>query len=232
MDPSTPPAPGADVTSAAAPAPDPSAPIDVLVVDDDADALRMIQRALGSGATRVRCVATGAQALAAIDAAPPDAVLLDVLMPGMDGFETCRQLRVRHPELPVIFMTGLGETEHVVRGFEVGANDYVTKPVSAPQVLARLQAHTRTARMIRAIRDAVGTEAVPEPAEGVVHPKLTARESEVLLWVARGKTNRDIADILGMSPRTVNKHLEHVFEKLGVETRTAAAAAARRLSLG
>ena len=62
-------------------------------------------------------------------------------------------------------------------------------------------------------------------------PRLTARESEVLLWVARGKTNRDIADILGMSPRTVNKHLEHIFEKLGVETRTAAAAAARRFRL-
>ena len=61
--------------------------------------------------------------------------------------------------------------------------------------------------------------------------RLTARESEVLLWVARGKTNRDIADILGMSPRTVNKHLEHIFEKLGVETRTAAAAAARRLRI-
>ncbi len=62
-------------------------------------------------------------------------------------------------------------------------------------------------------------------------PQLTAREGEVLLWVSRGKTNRDIADILGMSPRTVNKHLEHIFEKLGVETRTAAAAAARNLQL-
>jgi DNA-binding CsgD family transcriptional regulator len=62
--------------------------------------------------------------------------------------------------------------------------------------------------------------------------RLTARETEVLLWVARGKTNRDIAEILGMSPRTVNKHLEQVFEKLGVETRTAAAAAAQRLQLG
>ncbi|HYF57970.1 MAG TPA: helix-turn-helix transcriptional regulator, partial [Burkholderiaceae bacterium] len=63
-------------------------------------------------------------------------------------------------------------------------------------------------------------------------PALTGRETEVLLWVARGKTNRDIAEILGMSPRTVNKHLEHVFEKLGVETRTAAAAAAARLRIG
>jgi DNA-binding CsgD family transcriptional regulator len=70
------------------------------------------------------------------------------------------------------------------------------------------------------------------PAAPPAASRLTARETEVLLWVARGKTNRDIAEILGMSPRTVNKHLEHVFEKLGVETRTAAAAAAQRLQLG
>jgi len=71
----------------------------------------------------------------------------------------------------------------------------------------------------------------PAREPGAVAVRLTARESEVLLWVARGKTNRDIAEILGMSPRTVNKHLEHIFEKLGVETRTAAAAAARRLQI-
>jgi DNA-binding CsgD family transcriptional regulator len=59
---------------------------------------------------------------------------------------------------------------------------------------------------------------------------LTQRESEVLSWVAKGKTNRDIAEILGMSPRTVNKHLEHIFDKLGVETRSAAAAIGARLS--
>jgi DNA-binding CsgD family transcriptional regulator len=215
----------------------------------------------------------------------------------------------------VVFMTGLGETEHIVRGFEVGGNDYVTKPVAPPEVIARLQAHTRTARLVRATREAVNAADIAMLATdgvrllwsneaarqllrdlqadlaltegqamasslsemlGLKHnqdeclialangklrarrvsetdqvvsiialsrsdiapsgnnwnpPQLTAREGEVLLWVSRGKTNRDIADILGMSPRTVNKHLEHIFEKLGVETRTAAAAAARNLQL-
>ncbi len=234
-------------------------------------------------------------------------------MPGMDGFETCKRIRALHEDLPVIFMTGLGETEHIVHGFEVGGNDYVTKPVSPSVVIARLQAHTRVARLARATREAVNAtdmamlaidshgqlvwrneaaralleqvapeveaaEAHPLHAKletlrvttiaehhidmksGILHarriteaeqaitvyalsrggpqtptgwnlPKLTARESEVLLWVARGKTNRDIADILGMSPRTVAKHMEHIFEKLGVETRTAAAGAAQHLKL-
>lgn len=286
-------------------------PCDVLLVDDNSDALHLLASELGQAGLHIHAAESGEQALAHLDDHLPGAILLDVMMPGLDGFETCRRIRDRNEDVPVIFMTGLGETEHIVRGFEVGGNDYVTKPVSPPEVVARLQAHTRTARLVRVTREAVnaaGTpmlaiddkgillwrnEAVrklvatldpalsllenhplppalqalithdssPGPAQiplaggalqarratdaaqpvtvftlslmshtmpGWSPPQLTARESEVLLWVARGKTNRDIADILGMSPRTVNKHLEHIFEKLGVETRTAAAAAAAR----
>lgn len=288
-------------------------PCDVLLVDDNPDALALLAQELGAAGLHVHAARSGEQALSHLAAHLPGAILLDVLMPGLDGFETCRHIRTSNEDVPVIFMTGLGETEHIVRGFEVGGNDYVTKPVSPPEVIARLQAHTRTARLVRATREAVnatGTamlavddkgallwcnesarrliaslapalamhenQALPLPlatldtrsaidpaslirlpggalqarratesaqpvtvfllspggpsaaASAWTPPALTARESEVLLWVARGKTNRDIADILGMSPRTVNKHLEHIFEKLGVETRTAAAAAAAR----
>ena len=283
----------------------------VLVVDDDDDTRALLRTALEHAGYGVRCARDGHEALRAVETRTPDAVLLDVVMHGLDGFKTCARLRAWNEELPIVFMTGLGDTEHVVRGFEAGANDYVTKPLSLPEVIARLAAHTRTARLARAAREALDANAQPmvasdgerilwmnqaarallhgldapdmgrhlaaaliplseEPAAGermqfalagralsatrvaepngtlVVAalapdgrempgadalPRLTARESQVLLWVARGKTNRDIADILGMSPRTVNKHLEHIFEKLGVETRTAAAAAARRLRL-
>ena len=287
--------------------------IEVLVVDDQPDALRLLERALTDAGLSVRTAASGEAALEAVRAHCPDAVLLDVQMDGINGFETCAQIRLMHEDLPIVFTTGLDETEDIVRGFEVGGTDYVTKPVSAPVVVARLMAHTRVWRMMRATREAVQALEVPmlaadagrllwlnraartllqtclpgvtltddaplpaalqgllqEGAEGEaiqielggmalrVDPvseagstlrvvslavmgraappaasRLTARETEVLLWVARGKTNRDIAEILGMSPRTVNKHLEHVFEKLGVETRTAAAAAAQRLQLG
>jgi len=287
---------------------------DVLLVDDSADAIGLLSLELGAAGMSVQSARCGIEALQFLDIALPDAILLDVQMPGMDGFETCSRIRDRFEDVPVIFMTGLGETEHIVRGFEVGGTDYVTKPVVPREVMARLQAHTRTARLVRATRDAVnasdiamlatdgqsrllwindaaraliselqpdlsfveGDDIAPAlsllpllsagqqeclislelggvrarrvtesdqqvtivalsrdsaqaPATGWSPPSLTARESEVLLWVSRGKTNRDIADILGMSPRTVNKHLEHIFEKLGVETRTAAAAAARHL---
>jgi len=293
--------------------------LEVLVVDDQPDALRLLEQELTLAGLSVRTAASGEAAIEAIRAQCPDAVLLDVQMGGINGFETCAQIRLMHEDLPIVFTTGLDETEDIVRGFEVGGTDYVTKPVSAPVVVARLMAHTRVWRMMRATREVVqalevpmlaadagrllwlnraarallqtclpgvtlsddaplpsalqgllleGTEgeavqielggmslrvdpvseagaslrvvslavlgraAPAAPAATPAASRLTGRETEVLLWVARGKTNRDIAEILGMSPRTVNKHLEHVFEKLGVETRTAAAAAAQRLQLG
>lgn len=287
----------------------------VLVVDDSADARGMLARALGDEAMLVHAASSGNAALDALAFFAPDAVLLDVDMPGMDGFATCQALMDRHADLPVIFMTGLGDTGHIVRGFEVGACDYVTKPVAIAEVVARVRSHASKARLARSARDAVLGSTVPMFAAGLdgrwlwsnasatqvwlgrgwpapvpgaglppaLHdalqrlrlatavtleslslrrltgdasdwmvvevaapipageggdpdidarpgagPVLTAREAEVMAWVARGKTNRDVAEILGMSPRTVNKHLEHIYEKLGVETRTAAVAAAQR----
>ncbi|CAG9164412.1 response regulator transcription factor [Cupriavidus pampae] len=273
----------------------------VLVVDDNADARGFLTRALGSEAMLVHAAADGNAALDALAHFAPDAVLLDVDMPGMDGFATCEAIMDRHGDLAVIFMTGLGDTGHIVRGFEVGACDYVTKPVEIAEVVARVRSHASKARLARSAREAVFGSTVPMLAaaggrvawingsavallESVGWPpckandplpaglslaltepgapwhglrlraltaetadvmvvelaradlptrvteasSLTPREAEVMLWVARGKTNRDVAEILGMSPRTVNKHLEHVYEKLGVETRTAAVAAAQR----
>ena len=178
-------------------------------------------------------------------------ILLDALMPGMDGFATCRRLEADAAtrDVPVIFMTGLTETEHVLEGFAVGGVDYVTKPIEPEVVLARVAAHVQSARRMLRARDAietVGGAVVVVNAEGehvfVLEPgpsavpsaamesfRLTPRELEVLGWVSKGKTNRDIGEILGMSPRTVNKHLEHIYEKLCVETRTAAAAMAMRI---
>jgi DNA-binding NarL/FixJ family response regulator len=242
----------------------------------------------------------------------PHIILLDAIMPGMDGFETCRRLKAnlvtRH--IPVVFMTGLTEAEHVVAAFDAGGNDYVTKPLRTSEVLARIAAHMQTARLVdqaRSALDAFGNAVIAMSprdgrivwqtplartlmqgylvdaelptwlqatqaahVQGLSHPpltlargsrrlifsaaefsedeqwmivlreesdvaqieklmvsfKLTQRESEVLNWVIKGKTNRDIGEILGTSPRTINKHLEHVFVKLGVETRTSAAAVA------
>lgn len=290
----------------------PAAPGIVLVVDDVPENLAVLHDALDESGYTVLVANGGEVALVRAAEAQPDIILLDAMMPGMDGFETCRRLKAnlatRH--IPVVFMTGLTESEHVVAAFEAGGNDYVTKPVRTSEVLARIAAHRQTARLMdqaRSALDAFGNAVIamspqdgkivwqtplartlmqgyavekelPEwlaatqaaHAKGQAHPpltllrgarrlifsaaeysedeqwmivlreesdaaqieklmaafKLTQRESEVLNWLVKGKTNRDIGEILGTSPRTVNKHLEHVFVKLGVETRTSAAALA------
>lgn len=282
-----------------------------LIVDDVPENLSLLSDALSEAGYTVLVATDGLSALERLQRVVPDIILLDAVMPGIDGFETCRRIKqmdeVRH--VPVMFMTGLTETEHVVRGFESGGLDYVTKPIEPAEVLARVATHIRNARMMSQARHAIdavshaaislradgtplwqtrqaaewmekyfpGAQAVSETlppavkewlahalthipnAESLVVTKgtdslyltvsqrnrellllleekhavttpsldvyqLTPRELEVLGWVAKGKTNRDIAEILGMSPRTVNKHLEHIFVKLGVETRSAAAA--------
>ncbi len=143
----------------------------------------------------------GEAALQRAAQALPDIVLLDAMMPGMDGFEVARRLKasLHTAHIPISSMTGLTETEYFVAALEAGGVDYVTKP----------------------IKREVSDESVIE-AMGLCF-KLTAREAEALYWVVKGKTNRDSGDILGSSPMTVKKHLERVYSKLGVETRTAAA---------
>lgn len=283
----------------------------VLVVDDAPETLRWLCDLLEAERYSVLVARSGKEALERLEYAVPDAVLLDAVMPGLSGFETCRRIKANPAwsHVPVIFMTGLSETDSIVRGFDSGGVDYVVKPVRAEEVLARLATHARNARVARMARDAVdvggigvllldargriawrspqaeawlrdrfgsddprppagwiaqvlalapGEETAADGADGhrlvakslgragldetmlllqrreetagarLDDAALTPRETEVLSWVAKGKTNRDIAEILGMSPRTVNKHLEHVFEKLGVETRAAAAALASR----
>jgi DNA-binding response OmpR family regulator/DNA-binding CsgD family transcriptional regulator len=301
----------------------------VLIVDDVPDNLSVLHDALDESGYTVLVATAGEAALQRAEQARPDIVLLDAMMPGMDGFEVARRLKSgpQTAHIPIIFMTGLTETEHLVAALEAGGVDYVTKPIKPKEVLARMNVHLGGARRARQdanhagqarnaldafgyasitvrasdgrllwqtalARDLLlayyGTSAplTPQPvvdwlrrhlneAEQLIEPprlstqlgarrltfrlhqqtgdsegggdwlivmretsdtavieamslsfKLTAREAEVLYWAVKGKINRDIADILGASPATVKKHLERIFAKLGVETRTAAAAMA------
>jgi DNA-binding NarL/FixJ family response regulator len=202
----------------------------------------------------------------------PDIILIDAVMPGMDGFEACRRMK-RNPALaavPIVFMTGLTESEDVVRGLEAGGVDYVTKPLALAEVVALLAgvggddeiacpwvadwlaeaAEPVPGQVAAAVGEGpvlqfvyVGRMAPDEVLFRIVETRssteearlrdrlgLTAREAEVLLWIGHGKGTRDIAEILGMSPRTVQKHLEQIYSKLGVENRAAAAAIAIRSS--
>jgi DNA-binding response OmpR family regulator/DNA-binding CsgD family transcriptional regulator len=290
-----------------------------LVVDDSPETLRLLTDALDGAGMTVMVAMDGAAAMRIVDQITPDIILLDAVMPGIDGFETCRRLKREAGlnNVPVIFMTGLAETEHIVRGLEAGGVDYVTKPIVIEEMLARIRVHLANARLTQSARAALDvsgrfllavnkqgkvlwttpqaqkllldnlaaasdeeyelpapmlqwleqvqkgkaaprsrtTASFPDNAQlqlqymGKLGPNefllrlareqspdlpakfsselgLTAREGEVLSWLAKGKTNRDIAQILGLSPRTVDKHLEQIYAKLGVENRTAAAAIA------
>jgi DNA-binding response OmpR family regulator len=289
-----------------------------LVVDDSPETLRLLTDALDGAGMTVMVAMDGAAAMRIVEQITPDIVLLDAVMPGMDGFETCRRLKrdAGLSNVPVIFMTGLAETEHIVRGLEAGGVDYVTKPIVIEEMMARIRVHLANARLTQSARAALDVSgrfllavsrhgkilwATPQaqkwladnlaadsdddlvlPAAmlawleaaqrgkagskasasasfpnnedlrlqyvGKAGPNefllrlaknsgnstvefsrelgLTSREGEVLSWLSKGKTNRDIAQILGLSPRTVDKHLEQIYAKLGVENRTAAAAIA------
>ena len=292
----------------------------ILIIDDTPANLAFLSDALDQVGYKVLVATNGYNAIKQLQLVTPDLILLDVLMPGIDGFETCRRLKSSGQtcDIPIVFMTALDTTDDIVRGFGLGAVDYLTKPVNHAEVLARIAARLRCSRAVRQLQEAaeIGGEAfialgdearvtmiAPQAqelimeylgidiAEGTLLPDLlrhrlavqrdtgipdphaarppwviehhgkrltisattcirsgrsllvldeqsmrepspealsaafglTQREADVILWIAKGKTNRDIGLILGMSPRTVNKHLEHIYVKLGVETRTAAA---------
>lgn len=285
----------------------------VLAVDDATETLSLLTDILEGAGMTALISRSGSAALALIQRVTPDLILMDASMPLMDGFETCRRIKSEAglAHIPVIFMTGLTDTEHVVKGFEAGGVDYVGKPVKPDELLVRIRAHLMNSRLVQSALKALDVSGIPLIAvdtEGQIlwmtpvsekliktvigheahkiddwrmdiaprlsdiilkklskyplhargddsifasyigssrngeylirlregsasseedilkkHLHLTAREAEVLLWITQGKSNRDVADILNFSPRTVNKHLEQIFQKLNVENRTSAA---------
>ncbi|MBO9579477.1 MAG: response regulator [Sphingobium sp.] len=295
----------------------------ILVVDDEPDALRMLTSVLERAEMSVLVATSGEAALELLGNIVPDLILMDAVMPGLDGFETTQKIKAcpETASIPVIFMTGLTESEHVVEAFEVGGVDYVRKPVDLNELLARVRVHMAQGRAVQAsvtsldatdrlilatnargnllwctpraeqaisriapdwrrenpqlpsdIRSQIerllamsataGASVRVKQTDGdgelelmvVAHYRedevlirinelnpnddlarlqdrlpLTNREAQVLLWVSYGKPNRVISDVLQISPRTVTKHLERIFDKIGVETRSAAAAVAIRI---
>jgi DNA-binding response OmpR family regulator len=182
----------------------------VLCVEDDRDMASLICEELVDRGFEVRAAFNGRDALAAILEEPPDLVLSDVGMPGMSGFELLERLTTMEPRfesMPFVFLTALGDHDSELRGWRLGADDYLTKPVDY-DVLAALI----TARLARVARTAVWPKQVG----------LREREVETLTWAARGKTFWEIGEILGLSKRTVEFHLENARRKLGVATRTQA----------
>lgn len=284
----------------------------VLVVDDSPESLGMLNVALNTQGYTALVALNGLQALSIVEKVQPDVILLDAVMPEMDGFETCIRLKQLLPNTPIIFMTGLTDVEDIVKGFNAGGVDYVTKPIAPDEVIARIKTHVNTAKLALSAHDALDHagknvfcvsnegrlawatpqvhEMIDELAQDNATPwstlaeaikqwlntdtngnllinsfsspfnivyerqqdnlhllrivqsteqkspedlkaklPITKRESEVLYWVSYGKTSWETSQILEMSPRTVNKHLEQIYKKLGVDNRTSAAAIALRI---
>jgi DNA-binding response OmpR family regulator len=182
----------------------------ILCIEDDRDTASLICEELVDRGFEVRAAYNGREGLAAILKEPPDLVLSDIGMPGMSGFEllgTLTSMEPRFESMPFVFLTALGDHDSELRGWQLGADDYLTKPVDY-DVLAALI----TARLSRVARSAVWPKQVG----------LREREVETLTWAARGKTFWEIGEILGLSKRTVEFHLENARRKLGVATRTQA----------
>jgi DNA-binding NarL/FixJ family response regulator len=185
----------------------------LLVVDDD-EGVRVLVSALVEQAGYVpRPAATGEEALAALDSERPAGAIIDVQLPGISGYEVCRELRDRFGEtLPIVFISGERvEALDRVAGLLLGADDYLVKPFAPDELLARLR------RLVRR----------PSASRGAAS-KLTGRELEVLRLLAAGLAQAEIAEQLVISPKTVATHIEHILSKLGVRSRAQAVALAYR----
>ncbi len=198
----------------------------ILIIEDHPQIARNLETILELEGFEVATCTNGPDGLAAASASRPDLILCDIMLPGgCDGHEVLRRVRTV-PELgqvPFIFVTARAERVDQRTGMNLGADDYLTKPFSREELLATVRARLERAAARTSV--AGGGEAgwdfsSPLPLEQ--HLGVTPRESEVLLWVAQGKSNADIAGILGMAEKTVKKHLGNVFEKLGIEGRNAA----------
>ena len=154
----------------------------------------------------------------------PDIILCDITMPDIDGFSALSIIR-GIPSLnsvPFIFLTARGDAKDVRAGMNLGADDYLPKPFTATDLLNAIEA-----RIHRVQKVAEAAQPTFDSAEPLERLGLTASEATVLLWMAQGKGNADIAAIVGTSVGTVKKHAQHIFDKLGVDNRASAMLAAR-----
>ena len=182
----------------------------ILCIEDDRETAALIAEELVDRGYDVAVARDGHEGLAAILGSAPDLVLCDISMPVMSGFELLDRLTALAPrfsKMPFVFLTALTDRDSELKGRQLGADDYVTKPIDF-DVLATIV----TARLAGVAR----TELWPKLVE------LNSREVETLTWVARGKTSAEIAQILGLTKRTIDFHIDNARAKLGAATRTEA----------
>jgi DNA-binding NarL/FixJ family response regulator len=193
----------------------------ILIIEDEPEMRRNIATVLRFEKYEALVAENGRTGLELAREAKPDLILCDVMMPQLDGYGVLQALRedAELSLIPFIFLTAKGEKEDLRSGMNLGADDYLTKPVAKADLLRAIEARLRRSEQHNK------REFKPDFSsfEPLLKLGLTPRAAEALLWVAQGKTNQDIGTILGISESTVKKHMLEIFEKLGVETRSAAA---------
>lgn len=191
----------------------------ILLIEDHAPLRDNLREMLALEGFRVLVAESGRVGLELAAREHPDLILCDIMMPGMDGQEVLQRLRGTPvtKALPFIFLTAKGTPPDIREGMNLGADDYLPKPVLRNDLLKAVRMRLERAQQQR--QPFLPSFDDPRPLEKL---GISPREAEVLLWVAQGKGNPEIAEILGLSVATVKKHTIHIFEKLGVESRTAA----------
>jgi DNA-binding NarL/FixJ family response regulator len=192
----------------------------ILVIEDEPEMRRNITALLRYNEYEPLAAENGRLGLELARLEKPDLILCDVMMPEVDGYGVLGALQedANLGLIPFIFLTAKGEKDDLRSGMNLGADDYMTKPVDNKDLVQAIQA-----RLQRAARQAK-RKFKPDfsSTDPLVKLGLTPRATETLLWLAQGKTNSDVASILGITESTVKKHVQEIFEKLGVETRVAA----------
>lgn len=191
----------------------------ILLIEDHAPLRENLREMLSLAGYHVHAADNGLEGLRMAAQQLPALILCDIMMPGMDGHEVLARLRADAAlkAVPFIFLTAKGSPPDIREGMNLGADDYLPKPVSRNDLLKAVR--TRLERAKQQKQSFAPNFDDPKPLEKL---GISPREAEVLLWVAQGKGNHEIAQILGLSIATVKKHTIHIFEKVGVESRTAA----------
>lgn len=193
----------------------------ILIIEDEPEMRRNISTLLRYHNYQPIAAQNGRQGVEMARRELPDLILCDVMMPELDGYSVLQALQA-DPALartPFIFLTAKGEKEDLRSGMNLGADDYLTKPVANADLMRAIETRLRRSEQ-QAVREFKPDFSTWEPLQRL---GLTPRASEALLWLAQGKTNTDIASILGVTESTIKKYVQEMFDKLGVETRGAAA---------
>lgn len=192
----------------------------ILVIEDEPEMRRNIAKLLRFRDYQPIEAENGRKGVELARQEKPDLILCDVMMPEMDGYGVLKSLQqdAALALIPFIFLTAKGDKDELRSGMNLGADDYLTKPVANNDLVNAIEARLRRSEL-QANREFKPDFSSHEP---LLKFGLTPRAAETLLWLAQGKTNPDIATILGITESTVKKHVQEIFEKLGVETRGAA----------